>query len=119
MSKMTISKRTFLHAILLLACDFSQSASALARTDNLVISSAPKDGTPTDAESVVEYFKDHEVSEKQARNSLRGIDDFSTPARCKKCSREHLKYCHSENLLKDHCCCNQSHNKSKFNDMSS
>lgn len=43
--------------------------------------------------------------------------DFQTPAYCRHCSSEHQKYCHSENLLKDHCCCNTAHHKGEFIDI--
>lgn len=113
---MIVSKRTLFHAVILLICDLNCAvASAAAKSSNILISSSS--GLP-EAEGVVEYFKDHEVSEKQARESLLHMrqNDFNTPAYCKPCSKEHLRYCHSENLLKDHCCCNQSHVKGEFND---
>lgn len=100
--------------------DFNQALAASAmNNDNLVINGSPKDQpTPSDAKTYVEYFKDHEISSMQARENLRNMreNDFLTPAHCKSCSAEHQKYCHSENLLKDHCCCNQSHNKGEFID---
>lgn len=51
----------------------------------------------------------------QARDSLRLMkdDEFQKPAHCRPCTEEHQRYCHSKNLLKDHCCCNQSHKKGK------
>lgn len=118
-SKMNVSKRIFLHFMLLL-CDFKQALAASAmNSENLVINSSPKEQKPLDAGTFVEYFKDHEISSSQARENLRNMreNDFLTPAYCKSCSAEHQKYCHSENLLKDHCCCNQSHNKGKFIDL--
>lgn len=65
--------------------------------------------------AVVEYYKDHEVTEKQARDSLRLMKDeeFQQPAHCKPCTNEQQRYCRSNDLLKDHCCCNQSHKKGK------
>ncbi|CRL02992.1 CLUMA_CG016247, isoform A [Clunio marinus] len=107
-----------LHPIILiiLFCDLRFIVSTTAMLMNNVATIERKH--PEEA-SFVEYFKDHEVSEKQARENLRGLkeNDFATPAYCKACSLEHRKYCISENLLKDHCCCNQSHNKGEFNDL--
>ena len=40
-------------------------------------------------------------------------DEFQQPAHCKPCTTEQQRYCHSKDLLKDHCCCNQSHKKGK------
>lgn len=115
MSKMIVSKRTLFHAVILLVCDLSRAMASAARNSNILISSS---SGLQESEGVVEYFKDHEVSEKMAREALVHMsqNDFNTPARCKPCSKEHLRYCHSENLLKDHCCCNQSHIKGEFND---
>lgn len=116
-SKMTISKRFLLHVMFLL-CDVTALA-ASAQVDNYVMfSSQNKDHRPADSSSVVEYHFDHEITERQARDNLRSMveSDFQTPAYCKPCSDEHKRYCHSENLLKDHCCCNQGHKKGEFVD---
>lgn len=116
-SKMTISKRFLLHVMFLL-CDVTALV-ASAQVDNYVMfSSQNKDHRPADSSSVVEYHFDHEITERQARDNLRSMmeSDFQTPAYCKPCSDEHKRYCHSENLLKDHCCCNQGHKKGEFVD---
>lgn len=116
---MTISKRILLHTILLF-CDFNEALTASAiRSDNSVIYDSSKDQKFIDAGTVVEYYKDHEVSSSQARENLRHMreSDFMTPAHCPTCTKVHLEYCHSPNLLSDHCCCNQSHHKGKFNDL--
>lgn len=112
---MLVSKRIFATTLILIFCDVTLAASA-SNIDNYAMLSPRKE---KEAEFVVEYYKDHEISEKQARENLRNMrdDDFITPAHCKACKAEHRKYCHSENLLKDHCCCNQSHNKGKFTDL--
>lgn len=113
---MTITKRTFLHVMFLL-CDFNHALAASAiRSDNSATYYSEKDQRPLDAGSIVEYYKDHEISSMQARENLKSMreSDFQTPAHCRACTAEHQKYCHSENLLKDHCCCNQSHNKGEF-----
>lgn len=116
---MTISKRIFLQ-IILLFCDLNDVRTASAiRSDNSVIYSSSKDQKLIEAGTVVEYHKDHEISSSQARDNLRNMreNDFLTPAYCSPCSKEHLEYCHSTNLLKDHCCCNQSHKNGEFNDL--
>lgn len=100
-----------------LLCDFNLALAASAiRSDNSATYYSEKDQKRFDDSAVVNYYKDHEVSSLQARESLRNMreSDFRTPAHCKACTPEHQKYCHSENLLKDHCCCNQSHNKGEF-----
>lgn len=119
---MPISKRIFLHItmMIIMLCDSSRVLAASAtRSDNFVTATSQKHQKLPDAESFVEYFKDHEISEKQARENLRSMreSDFATPAHCRKCSVEHQRYCYSDNLLKDHCCCNQSHNKGEFTDL--
>jgi len=109
-SKMT---RNILNlCVLMLLCDVLHALAASAlKSDNLWINAQKEES------SVVEYYKDHEVTEKQARDSLRSMkeSDFAVPAHCKPntCTNEHQRYCHSDYLLKDHCCCNQSHNKGK------
>lgn len=119
---MKISKKIFhqLIFLILLFCDLNLAiASSAINNDNSAMFTARKETKPYEAETYVEYYKDHEISEKQARDSLRSMreSDFSTPRHCKPCSHEHKKYCHSEQMLKDHCCCNQSHNKGKLTDL--
>ena len=102
-----------------LLCDFNQALALSAiRSDNSATYSE-KNQIPLNYGSVVNYYKDHEVSSLQARESLKHMreSDFQTPAHCHACTAEHKKYCHSENLLKDHCCCNQSHNKGEVNEL--
>lgn len=109
-SKMTRN----LLCLLFVLCDFcSRTLAASAYFSDNLVSSKER------SEAVVEYFKDHEVTEKQARENLRGMTekDFNRPAYCSNCTHEHRKYCHSQNLLKDHCCCNQSHKTGEFTDM--
>lgn len=97
-----------LSLIMLLTCDSiirALSASAI---------NSDKNSKPL--EPIVEYYKDHEVTEKQARESLRlmkGDEEFKPPAHCKPCTNEQQRYCRSDDLLRDHCCCNQSHKKGK------
>ncbi|KAG5678457.1 hypothetical protein PVAND_008129 [Polypedilum vanderplanki] len=96
--------------IMLLTCDLSlKSALSASAIDT---QSDKKSPTTT----ITEYFKDHEVSDKMARESLRAMkdDEFETPPYCKKCTEEQQRYCHSDKLLKDHCCCNQSHRKEQL-----
>lgn len=95
--------------LILKCCNFGYALGASAIKSKSDISK-PLENTPS---TIVEYFKDHEVTEKQARDSLRLMkdDDFLTPDHCKPCKDKDIQYCNSENLLKDHCCCNQSHKK--------
>lgn len=91
--------------IILIICDLIRALSASA------INSQKSDTKPMES-FIVEYYKDHEVTENQARDSLRLMtqEDFQQPNHCT-CTSEHQKYCRSKELLKDHCCCNQSHKK--------
>lgn len=84
---------------MLITCDLIQALSASS------INSQKSD--------IVEFYKDHEVTEYKARESLRQMtqEDFLQPAHCRACTNEQKNYCKSPALLKDHCCCNQSHNK--------
>ena len=101
--------------LMLLFCDLDRAFAAIAYNDDSSIYKLEK---LKETVSYVEYHKDHEISEMQARASLRNMKetDFAVPAHCKPCKPEHKKYCHSENLLKDHCCCNMSHSKGEFID---
>lgn len=98
---------------MLVLCDLRRKFAASAYSSENDVRTSDR------SEAVVEYFKDHEISEKQARDNLIGMSekDFQRPAYCSDCSLEHLKYCNSENLLKDHCCCNQSHKNGEFADL--
>lgn len=113
-------KRIFLAVLLMfLFCDWNRALAASAiQVDTFGMYNSQKDRKPPEVVKMVEYFKDHEISEKQARENLRSMheNDFATPAHCQKCTAEHKSYCYSENMLKDHCCCNQSHNKGEFNE---
>jgi hypothetical protein len=101
-NKITIS------VMMLFICDRICALSASA------INSQHDNGRVTEG-TIVEYYKDHEVTEKQARDSLITMkdDEFLSPSHCKPsmCTDSNQQYCRSENLLKDHCCCNQSHKK--------
>lgn len=111
-------KRAFLAVLLTFLCCDSNRALAASAIQTDTFGMYDKDRKPPEAVKIVEYFKDHEISEKQARENLRSMrdSDFATPAHCKKCTAEHKSYCYSEHMLKDHCCCNQSHNKGEFNE---
>lgn len=93
---------------MLITCDLIHALSASA------INSQNSDKRQLDS-VIVEYFKDHEVTERQARDSVRLMkeDEFQPPAHCKPCTNDQKRYCHKDDLLKDHCCCNQSHKKGK------
>lgn len=99
--------------ILFLCCDFNRALGATA-----IQSDANRKDQKPPSEGFAEYFLDHQVSEKQARDSLLHMnsDAFVNPAHCKPCTHEEKQYCKSENLLKDHCCCNQGHRIGEFND---
>jgi hypothetical protein len=105
MCYLKIVTRILVLFIMLLTCDQVCALSA----------SAINSQSDKSQSTVVEYYKDHEITEKQARESLRRMtnDDFQSPAHCKPCTEEHHRYCYSSELLKDHCCCNQSHQKGK------
>lgn len=94
--------------LIIISCDLFCALGASA------INSQKSDTKPFEP-VVVEYFKDHEVKTEDARNSLRLMkeDEFQQPAHCRPCTKEHKQYCNSDFLLKDHCCCNQSHKKGK------
>lgn len=95
--------------ISLLICDYALGAGAIN-------SQSDKKPLETTQSPIIEYYKDHEITEKQARESLVKMDkdDFQSAAHCKlPCPEEHNRYCFSSELLKDHCCCNQSHKKGK------
>lgn len=96
---------------MLVLCDFNSALSASA----INYQSDKKPLEDSQPSSIVEYYKDHEITEKQARESLKLMKDseFQNPEHCKPCTEEHRRYCHSDYLLKDHCCCNQSHQKGK------
>lgn len=117
---MAIAQCCIIHLIVLMFLCDTLAASA-QQSDNLALYNSQKDPTPLDSTSVVTYYKDHEISEKQARENLKMLkaSDFLKPAYCSACSKEHIKYCHSDNMLKDHCCCNQSHNKGEIIELES
>ncbi|XP_070497675.1 uncharacterized protein [Chironomus tepperi] len=106
MCYLNIVTRILVLFIMLLTCDQACALSA----------SAINSQSDKSQSSVVEYYKDHEITERQARESLSRMsnDDFQNPTHCKPCTEEHHRYCYSSELLKDHCCCNQSHQKEQL-----
>lgn len=93
---------------MLITCDLIRALSATA------INSQKSDTKPESV--IIEYYKDHEVTEAQARDSLRLMNqgDLERPAHCRTCTDEQQRYCRSKDLLKDHCCCNQSHKQGLY-----
>lgn len=101
--------------MMVLTCDLNLNSAIGASANN----SERDNNKPFESNaqsSVVEYYKDHEVTERQARESLRVMteEELQTPSHCRECSDDQKRYCHSDKLLKDHCCCNQSHKKGKL-----
>ncbi|XP_058813827.1 uncharacterized protein LOC131677799 isoform X2 [Topomyia yanbarensis] len=61
---------------------------------------------------VIEYFKEHEVSEKESRLALEALDlDQLTkvPAWCDECGIDKIHFCRSAAFINDHCCCEHRH----------
>ncbi|CAO1321646.1 unnamed protein product [Diamesa hyperborea] len=102
------------------------AASAYSSSDNfatkyndqkmLDVRSKKRQADEVESVTFIEYYMDHEVTEKEARDNLRQLKEteFAAPAFCKPCSQENIKYCHSDAMLQDHCCCNQGHKKEQL-----
>jgi hypothetical protein len=108
----TMREFTIVLTAMLLTCDLSLNSALGASAINTESDKKPQQQQQT---TITEYYKDHEVSEKTARESLRVMTevDFQPPPHCAECTAEQKQYCQSRELLKDHCCCNQSHRKGK------
>ncbi|XP_063705896.1 uncharacterized protein LOC134834987 [Culicoides brevitarsis] len=72
--------------------------------------------TTTTEKPFIEYYMEHEVTEKEARHTMqllmRRDKDFDNkrPVRyCEKCTEQIQKYCLGPTFLKDHCCCDFRH----------
>lgn len=66
---------------------------------------------------VIEYYKEHEVSEKEARVALHALDFDKVarvPAWCDECGIEKINFCHSTTFINDHCCCEHRHAREKL-----
>ncbi|XP_053698800.1 uncharacterized protein LOC128745750 [Sabethes cyaneus] len=66
---------------------------------------------------VIEYFKEHEVSEKDSRMALEALnlDEVTkVPAWCDECGIEKINFCHSTAFINDHCCCEHRHAREKL-----
>ncbi|XP_058813826.1 uncharacterized protein LOC131677799 isoform X1 [Topomyia yanbarensis] len=66
---------------------------------------------------VIEYFKEHEVSEKESRLALEALDlDQLTkvPAWCDECGIDKIHFCRSAAFINDHCCCEHRHAREKL-----
>ncbi|XP_055522763.1 uncharacterized protein LOC129716945 [Wyeomyia smithii] len=66
---------------------------------------------------IVEYFKEHEVSEKDSRIALEklNLDEvIKVPAWCDECGIEKIHFCHSTAFINDHCCCEHRHAREKL-----
>lgn len=63
----------------------------------------------------LEYFMEHEVTEKEAKEIINQIkaDELEKPSKpwCEKCTSTIRNYCNGPSFLRDHCCCDQRHEK--------
>lgn len=110
------------------------SSSFKPKNEKSLVIDSSKNKDAIDSNNVIEYHKDHEVTEREAREFLQtltweelkgekipghetpitsNLDILEPPLSCQamKCSQEHVNYCKSENLLKDHCCCEMGHSQ--------
>ncbi|XP_055615532.1 uncharacterized protein LOC129761787 isoform X2 [Toxorhynchites rutilus septentrionalis] len=77
-----------------------------------MVNSRSKSTTP-----IVEYFKEHEVSEKDSKMALDALDlDLvsQVPAWCNECSLDKIHFCRSAAFINDHCCCEHRHAREKL-----
>ncbi|XP_058467752.1 uncharacterized protein LOC131440468 [Malaya genurostris] len=66
---------------------------------------------------ITEYFKEHEVSEKDSRLALEALDleqIAKVPAWCEECDIDKINFCHSAAFINDHCCCEHRHAREKL-----
>lgn len=65
----------------------------------------------------IEYYMEHQVSEKEARKIISQIksDELEKPSMpwCEQCTPTIRSYCMAPSFLRDHCCCDQRHEKGK------
>ncbi|XP_055586116.1 uncharacterized protein LOC129738835 [Uranotaenia lowii] len=67
---------------------------------------------------ITEYYKEHEVSEKEARQALEQLDldevAKAPPAWCDECGIDKIHFCRSPAFINDHCCCEHRHSREKL-----
>lgn len=68
----------------------------------------------------IEYYMEHEVTEKEARHTMallmrrdKDFDNKKPVPYCEKCTEQIQKYCLGPTFLKDHCCCDFRHETGK------
>lgn len=78
--------------------------------------SAGGSSTTTTIKPFIEYYMEHEVTEKEARHTLallmrrdKDFDNKKPVPYCEKCTEQINKYCLGPTFLKDHCCCDFRH----------
>lgn len=71
----------------------------------------------------IEYYMEHEVTEKEARHTMallmrrdKDFDNKKPMSYCEKCTEMIQKYCQGPIFLKDHCCCDFRHETGKLLD---
>lgn len=67
--------------------------------------------------AMTEFFKEHEVTERDSRIALQALDlDVinKVPAWCDECGIEKIHFCQSTAFINDHCCCEHRHAKGEF-----
>lgn len=69
----------------------------------------------------IEYYMEHEVTEKEARLTMallmrrdKDFDNKKPVPYCEKCTEQIHKYCLGPIFLKDHCCCDFRHATGMF-----
>lgn len=78
--------------------------------------------TTTTVKPFTEYYLEHEVTEKEARQMFaelmardKDFDRKKPLPYCDKCTEQIHKYCLGPIFLKDHCCCDFRHEAGKCN----
>lgn len=87
---------------------------ATARNTNSIICST---STTTAEPPFMEYFMEHQVTEKEARLAIKEMpeSEFSKKAMpfCDVCTEKIRNYCLGPIFLRDHCCCELRHEQGK------
>lgn len=79
-----------------------------------IVNSRSKSTTP-----IVEYFKEHEVSERESKMALDALDldqVSQVPAWCNECGMDEIYFCRSTAFINDHCCCEHRHARGEFSE---
>ena len=68
---------------------------------------------------IVEYYFEHEVTEKDARKVIADFVENGKSAKrppyCDECTSEDKLYCNSRAFISDHCCCDHRHGRGESN----